>query len=832
MPKRTSLVVAVCVVSFLPAHRATAAVGDPISNIEQRVSERGHRFGAQQTAPDIYGKYIVWQDRRGDATRTTGNRLWSKNLSTRSESPVTNLATEHANPRIAGKWVVWTSRARGSDNDDIFARKLPSGKIVRVTKDPANQMNPAIAGTAVVWEDYRNGDVDIFKKDLGKRTKAKPVVVASGDQTSPSVSGNTVAWRDARRGTTVADVYVRTGNGPETEVARTTGLARSLSAHQVAVSGPRLLWNEIDPAECPPDCGPRILKTCVLPCTSTTPQIVDQVDTADPEGSHIRDLDIGGTRGAWVRSADPDTDTHVYTTDLVTCDAPPCDLEAQVDTATANLIDTATARTDGSRFAWTQSGGDSQSLDVFWRDLPPAGTPRRANSISLGPFGTHLSPAADGDVVVYRAPGEEAPFLDRPSVSPVFRTWATDLSPRAHFPVSSVLGTDTSRPAIVGARAAWSDLRNCTAFATCPDAGDDAIQRDPLDSGTEVHLSNPDHTGAPVDAEGTKTAWRCRAPTAADDPQDICVDDGGTLSKFDLSPFLLDTDSTVGNFVRISGDLVAWYEFFEDNARLHVLNTDSGDDEIVGQGADVVGDLPDFDVSSAEVVWVGNDGENSNIWRNTATGDCGVDPSPCDHTSTAAQFETPVLNHVVSEVSIDGTRVAWVECGGTFEGRCDVYTRALSESQSHLVTNGSAAVASSPHVDGDRIYWVYGRGNGSDASQHSDVFMESVTGAALPGPDTTPPGPPTGFAASANTGDVDLSWMNPADADFFRVRILRRGGTTPPRSLDDPLATVIYEGDGESFTDEDVAAGVRYSYKIVAFDLDANFSAPASATSP
>ncbi len=104
-------------------------------------------------------------------------------------------------------------------------------------------------------------------------------------------------------------------------------------------------------------------------------------------------------------------------------------------------------------------------------------------------------------------------------------------------------------------------------------------------------------------------------------------------------------------------------------------------------------------------------------------------------------------------------------------------------------------------------------------------FMESATGLPLPFPDTTSPGSPSSVVATAFGGGVELSWTNPTDDDFLRVRILRRSGATAPTSIDDELASVVYEGSDTAFTDTDVSAGQTYRYAIFAFDYQPNFSA-------
>src|SRR5207249_7803322 len=104
----------------------------------------------------------------------------------------------------------------------------------------------------------------------------------------------------------------------------------------------------------------------------------------------------------------------------------------------------------------------------------------------------------------------------------------------------------------------------------------------------------------------------------------------------------------------------------------------------------------------------------------------------------------------------------------------------------------STAFVDTPFVDpgGDRIYWVDERDGGKD------VYVESASGAALPPPDALAPLAPGGFAAATAADGVLLSWQNPSAPDFFRVRILRKSGTSPPSGLDDTSASVVYEGAG------------------------------------
>ena len=830
--------------------------GEPVDNQEQRVSEHGVRFGADQFVPDVSGSALVWQDQRGGTTTyldsATGkplNRIWFKSLATRDESAVATLSTDFGFPRISGSRVVWNDFVNG--NHDIFTRVLPTGPIHQLTTHGTDQMNPAIDGNTIVWEDYRNGNADIYSTTIGgacpPACTAQPITMAKGRQVGPSVSGNVVAWRDSRRGPTTADVWTRTGTNPAVRAVRVLapGVAKSFSEFQVAVSGNRLLWNEAYPT-CTFDCGhPKIVKTCVLPGPCGTTTQVDSLPNDPDDGGSLTSLDLSSSLASWV-----DTNgAAFYTVDPATC--PGSCTKTEVDAGNGFLPN---GRLDGNSVVWSQSliGSDAfapEGLDVLWDDRATPAKWRRANSIGLGQFGQHLSPAAAGSNVLYRAPGTQPDG----GGGAVVQVWATSLAgTRRHFQVSTFLGTDSSRPAIVGTRAAWSDLRNCP-LVQDPEIGphcqlfpaDDSFQRSPLNSGPEVRISDPELTGGPVDASGNRTAWRC-GDNPDEPPNAICVYNGASVQRHDVSGDLVDPASTMTKSVRISGNLVVWGEgFFSDpdsdpQIRLHVRNLSTGDDEIVAcdgdpcanQGTFLLGFFDTgFDISGSTVVFA----TETDIMRNTVTG-CGGGGNSCDHSGGATVFQRGVLEHSLTEATIDSDRVAWVDCEpftDTGAPACDIYTKTLSESVPHLVTNDTDSFVQSPYVDNTtgRVYWVDHR-NGNP-----DIFMEAVDSATpLPQPDALPPSRPTGFTATPLNSPrrISLSWTNPLNADFFRVRILRTSGPVPPNlgdasSTSPPFASLIYEGNGTSFTDTDVAPGRQYSYSIFAFDLEPNFSARATA---
>lgn len=797
------------IAGLLHADQASAGIDIPISNEEQRVNGQWTQFGADQFLPDISSDWITWLDTRSHTPGKPPMEIWAKSLSTRDEMLVTTLSTDRAvYPRVAGNWVVWADNPHG--NADIFARTLPGGPVVRVTSNDAHQINPDIDGTVVTWEDKRNvtepPNIDILRKDLVGGSESN-VTFAPGDQGVPVVSGDTVAWRDQRRGPSTWDVYARVGTGPETLVWEqpasdipplgTLGFAQS-----VALDGERVVWDHI------PDCGASNctsqLLTCVLPCAGGPVSVVDPVPSLCgwPCSGQI-DFDVSGSRVVWGGS----NFSGVFVKDMSS--------GGPVEVA-ASPIGGGSPEIEGTLVAWNGRSDDypPQGQDIFWRDLASASPPLRANSLGFGEFEGGGSPTASGNNVVYHRNS---------------KVFGTTLSPRDDFEVSSGLATGTGRPIILGSRAVWFE----GSFDAClPDAPPgctdkkigEVFSRDPFSSGSITQLSSPDGTGGPPDIDGTKTAWRCSDTS-------LCVLDGTTLTTHDLTSSMLSAESVVVDRVRLAGNTLVWSEFESSPpaSRLHALNLLSGDDELLGPADSEP--VFQFDIASDKVVWTGRGGSTpgrSKVWINTAIGCSG--PSPCHHSGSAVGFQEASSDNVeFGDVSIDGTRIAWVAAFfGPDGGSSDIYTRLLGEPGYHLVTDGSIASARDPYVDGDRIFWVY---EGFSNLLSLQVMMESVTGAPLPQPELSPPAKIKRLSAAAGTSSIELSWINPSDSDLKGVRILRRSGTRAPTSPTDPTASIIFDGLASSFSDKDAATGVRYTYAAYAYDEYPNFAAPAIARS-
>jgi hypothetical protein len=107
------------------------------------------------------------------------------------------------------------------------------------------------------------------------------------------------------------------------------------------------------------------------------------------------------------------------------------------------------------------------------------------------------------------------------------------------------------------------------------------------------------------------------------------------------------------------------------------------------------------------------------------------------------------------------------------------------------------------------------------------VCIRSV-GVAL---DLTPPGPVSGFTATAGTDRISLSWTNPVDAGLAGV-IIRYKTTGYPANASDGTLLVDLAGAAGSVGQAEhtgLRCGTTYYYAAFARDWSYNYSSPASA---
>ena len=153
---------------------------------------------------------------------------------------------EHADPRLA-----WRSPAALAALLLLLllvagplrpANGAPEASFV-VSEAGANQLSPEVDGNLVVWEDTRNGDFDVYARDLSLPTEGEfPVASGPGDQRNPDLSGDRVVWEETAPGASDRDVRVRdlaaVGADPITVASGVADQKRP------AISGDKVVWEE------------------------------------------------------------------------------------------------------------------------------------------------------------------------------------------------------------------------------------------------------------------------------------------------------------------------------------------------------------------------------------------------------------------------------------------------------------------------------------------------------------------------------------------------------------------------------------------------------------
>ncbi|MBN1132452.1 MAG: choice-of-anchor D domain-containing protein [Bacteroidales bacterium] len=162
-----------------------------------------------QSAPDIDGDIVVWEDNRNE-----NYDIYMLNLETGDTTQITDDPADQRNPRVWGERVVWEDYRNG--DRDIFMHDSIRGEIAVCTASQ-NQSTPDIYGARIVWSDSRDWKTDIYMYDLD--TKQEELICgADRAQYTPSISGNFIAWQDYRNDN--PDIYMyNLNNGQEMAVA-------------------------------------------------------------------------------------------------------------------------------------------------------------------------------------------------------------------------------------------------------------------------------------------------------------------------------------------------------------------------------------------------------------------------------------------------------------------------------------------------------------------------------------------------------------------------------------------------------------------------------------
>ena len=151
-------------------------------------------------------------------------------ISTTTEARVSTDSSNQSNPDIFGDYMVWQDNRHG--NDDIYLYQISTATETQITTNSANQNNPAIYGNNVVFQDDRNGNYDIY-------LHASQAQSTQFTTTSGSMLSATLTATDVTPAGTNIDYYMSNDNGTTWE-AVTSGVEHTFSS-----SGTQPKWKAL-----------------------------------------------------------------------------------------------------------------------------------------------------------------------------------------------------------------------------------------------------------------------------------------------------------------------------------------------------------------------------------------------------------------------------------------------------------------------------------------------------------------------------------------------------------------------------------------------------------
>jgi beta propeller repeat protein len=293
---------------------------------------------ADQLAPAVNGTLVAWEDYRSG----TG-AIYDRNM-TSSPGPETLIAdggNDQTAPAVSTQDIVWV------DNGSAIRAEPSGGGNVITVVSGHTVFDPAVCGTLVVWTDMRNGNPDIYGKDLAGGREF-PIATSPATEAYPDCDGGRV-------------VYMSTGakTGPDISMFdRTTGATTVVSAQpwsewQPAISGSRVVW-QAWPNQ--PNCCIQVFGVDLstgAPFTVTTGSLTGNQTLPDISGTVVAwQDDRRGTEDVWYVDLAGGTPSPVAAVNGV---------EAAGERQTPDV--------SGRRIVWTQRISSTASWNVYYRDV-------------------------------------------------------------------------------------------------------------------------------------------------------------------------------------------------------------------------------------------------------------------------------------------------------------------------------------------------------------------------------------------------------------------------------------------------------------------------------
>lgn len=155
-----------------------------------------------------------------------------------------------------------------------------------------------------------------------------------------------------------------------------------------------------------------------------------------------------------------------------------------------------------------------------------------------------------------------------------------------------------------------------------------------------------------------------------------------------------------------------------------------------------------------------------------------------------------------------------------FKSLTDITNKSVEEiialgSGAESVYEGKAQTVTTNTTPNKNYYF---KGFAKQESGSKQLYDTGVSTTVLT-TDEKPPANVTNIKAIATDKKVTLSWKNPSDSDFSKVKIIRKEGAKPSSVTD---GTAIYEGALENYVDTSVTNTKTYYYRWFAYDKNEN----------
>jgi len=281
------------------------------------------------------------------------------------------------NPAISGDIVAWEDRRDG--NYEIYAKDLSTGEVRRVTDSPLfRDMRPAVSGTRIVWEKCNTVTCDIWSYDWTTGATQR-ITSTPGAEHLADVSGDVVVYEGDQGSATGPDICA---------FDLSTGVERVLALPGVQtnanVSGQCVTFEEVDVS------GVYHIKLWYLP----TDQVFDL--TTGSSGQYLNDIDmIDPMNGRVVYTDDRGGQLDIYMTTFELVDQAKPDVSVSPPTVLFGDVEVGKST---STLVTVQNTGDAPL--VFTCFLNPA----TENSLSLGLTAATVAPGASVDIPITFAP--------------------------------------------------------------------------------------------------------------------------------------------------------------------------------------------------------------------------------------------------------------------------------------------------------------------------------------------------------------------------------------------------------------------------------------------